>query len=150
METASIWQEKFIHAFMGSFDHHYPLKASLLHVWPRTSLSSDNLALLRVWHVFLRPLILTATAQTHGVTSFKYMFLPLNLITASKLCSVSVLKCILGLSQLNCCLKTSPFSSSLTRSRRLCHKARFASTPTVRKSWCVWQIAIVAECEWSR
>ena len=150
MATASIWQEKFIHALRGSFDHHCPLKASLLHVWPSTSPSLDSLAVLRVWQVFVRPLILTATTQPHGVTSFKYVFVPLNLITASKLCRASGLTCILGLSQLKCCLKVSPFSSRRTRSRRLRHKVSFANTLTVRKSWCVWEIAVIAECEWSR
>jgi len=84
------------------------------------------------------------------VSQVSNMFVPLHLITASKLCCVSGLTCILDLSQLDRYLKASPFSSSLTRSQRLRHTVSFASIPTVRKSWCVWEIALIAKCEWSR
>ena len=174
MATASIWQKKFLHAFMGSFDNHCPPPPSKPHCYrfdqavhsllttlpcyvfhmyscaPWPTLLPQNPILSRVWHVFLRPLILAATTKPHGVTGFKYMFVPLNLIAASKFGCVSNLTCVFGLSQLNRCFKASPFSSSLTRSRRLRHKVSFGSTPTVRNSWCVWEIALIAECEWSR
>jgi hypothetical protein len=92
-----------------------------------------------VWQVFLRPLVLTATTKPHGVTVFKYISVPLKLTFASKLYRFAGLVC----------LKASPFGSSLI-SRRHRHNVSFASTPTVQKSWSEWEMAVIAECEWSR
>jgi len=170
MATASIWQEEFINAFMGSFENHCPLKASLLQIWPRTSLPSNNLVLLGVSHVFVRPLTITVTSKPHLVTDMTCILSSPDLDSYYQtsrchkfkiyVCALEFDYCLKALlclrfdmytwSQLNRYLKASPFSSSLTRSRRLRRKVSFASTPTVRKSWCVWEIALIAKCEWSR
>jgi hypothetical protein len=134
-------------AFFLLADHHCPVKASVLKIWPTTWLLSRNLALSLAWGAFLRPLTITATSKPHSVTSFKYVSVFLILTPASKPWRVSHLTRVLGLPQPNFCLKASPFNSSLTRSQRLRHNVSFANNPTVRKNWRVWEIAIIAECE---
>jgi hypothetical protein len=135
-----------LHCYRSDQELHCLLKTLPRHVFdtyscaPRQSLLLQNPVSSRVWQVFLCPLVLTATTKPHGVTILKYISVSLKLISASKLCRVAGLVC----------LKASPFSSSLIRNRRHRHNVSFASTPTVWKSWCVWEIAIIAVCEWSR